>query len=150
MKIKRFFQDHSVPIVLLLVALVTYGLFLPWLGFYWDDWPVLMMYKFFGTNAYADFYAYDRPFSFWTYLVTMPVLGLNPIAWQLFGILLRWLTAVFIWLSLRLLWPERKREMTWIAILFLVYPVFYFNSFRLRSVSTGFVSFYLQFPCGPC
>jgi hypothetical protein len=140
MKIKRLAQDHSVPLILLLVTLVTYGLFIPWLGFYWDDWPVLMMYKFFGTGAYADFYTYDRPFSFWTYLVTIPVLGLRPLAWQLFGILLRWLTALFIWLSLRLLWPDRKREMTWIAILFLVYPVF-----SLQFISVAFSQHWICF-----
>jgi hypothetical protein len=140
MKFQRLFQDYSVPIVLLLVALVTYGVFLPWLGFYWDDWPVLMMYKFFGTSAYAGFYSYDRPFSFWTYLVTIPVLGLNPIAWQLFGIFLRWLTALFIWLSLKLLWPDRKQEMTWIAILFLVYPVF-----SLQFISVAFSQHWICF-----
>jgi len=140
MKIEKLFRDRSVPLVLLFVALVTYGLFIPWLGFYWDDWPVLMMYKFFGTSAYAGFYAYDRPFSFWTYLVTMPVLGLNPIAWQIFGILLRWLTALFIWLSLRLLWPDRRQEMTWVAILFLVYPVF-----SLQFISVAFSQHWICF-----
>lgn len=140
MKIKQLFQDRSVPLVLLLVALVTFGLFIPWLGFYWDDWPVLMMYRFFGTTAYESFYAYDRPFSFWTYLVTMPVLGLSPIAWQLFTLLLRWLTALFIWLSLRLLWPDRKQETAWIAILFLVYPVF-----SLQFISVAFSQHWISF-----
>ncbi|MGE5462508.1 MAG: hypothetical protein ACM3PS_04080, partial [Syntrophothermus sp.] len=118
------FPEKTFPLALLVICALAFGVFLPWLGFYWDDWPVILMSKFFGVNAFAEFYKYDRPISAWTYILTAPLLGLTPLAWQIFALVLRWLTGLFYWLTLRLLWPHRKRETAWVAVLFLIYPVF--------------------------
>ena len=130
---KLRFPEKTFPWALLVTCLLAFGVFLPWLGFYWDDWPVILMSKFFGVNAFAEFYKYDRPFSAWTYIVTTPLLGLSPLAWQIFALLLRWLTGLFYWLTLRRLWPNRVREPAWVAVLFLIYPVF-----TLQFISVAF------------
>ncbi|NCP88383.1 hypothetical protein GW781_12955 [bacterium] len=127
------FSEKNFPFFLFLMSILVYGLFIPWLGFYWDDWPVILMGKFFGVNAYADFYTYDRPFSAWTYLLALPLLGLRPLAWQIFTLLLRWLTGVFFWLTLRRIWPQHRLQTAWVAILFLVSPVF-----TLQFISVAF------------
>jgi hypothetical protein len=118
------FSDKTFPIASFVVCLLAYGVFIPWLGFYWDDWPIILMGKFFSPKAFADFYAYDRPFSAWTYIVSLPFLGLQPFAWQVYGILLRWLTGLFFWLTLRRVWREQRIQTAWMVVLFLVYPVF--------------------------
>lgn len=127
------FSDKTFPFLFLAVCLLTYGIFIPWLGFYWDDWPVILMGKFFGTKAYTDFYIYDRPFSAWTYIVSLPILGFRPLTWQLFTLLLRLLTGLFFWLTLRRLWPQQRIQTAWMAIIFLVHPVF-----TLQFISVAF------------
>src|SRR5512133_2723134 len=107
------FSDKTFPFIFLAVCLLAYGIFIPWLGFYWDDWPVILMGKFFGTKAYSDFYIYDRPFSAWTYIVSLPMLGLRPLAWQIFTLLLRFLTGLFFWLTLRRIWPQQRIQTAW-------------------------------------
>ena len=121
---KLQFRSWTVPLALLALCLVSFGLLIPWLGFYWDDWPVIYIGRVQGARGFLNFYQYDRPFSAWTYLLSMPVLGDRPLAWQLFTLLLRWLTILGMWWSLRKLWPRHTRQVTWMAFLFAIYPVF--------------------------
>lgn len=127
------FPEKKFPFALLILGLLVYGPFLPWLGFYWDDWPVILMGKFFGTSAFAEFYAYDRPFSAWTYVVSFPVLGLHPLAWQLYTFTLHFLSAIFFWLTLRRVWPAQRNQTAWMVMLFLVHPIF-----TLQFISVAF------------
>jgi len=121
---KIVIDDKKVPYIFLFILIATFGLLIPKLGFYWDDWPVMFMTQTQGTTGFWDFYQYDRPFSAWTYIVTTPMLGTNPMGWHIFTLLLRWLTVVFLWLTLRKLWPGNSRQTFWIALLFSVYPLF--------------------------
>ena len=126
---RRFFDrltldERAVPVALLFVTVVSFGLLIPWLGFYWDDWPVIYLTQTQGASGFWDFYQYDRPFSAWTYIVFAPLLGTSPLAWQIFTLLLRWLTAVFLWASLRIIWPAKPRQVFWVALLFAVSPIF--------------------------
>jgi hypothetical protein len=107
-----------------LLILVSFGMLIPWLGFYWDDWPVIYLAHLGKPAEFLEFYRYDRPFSVWTYLLSAPVLGTSPLPWHLFTLTLRWLAVVGLWWSLRGLWPERGRLVTWVALLFAVYPAF--------------------------
>lgn len=127
------YSDKTFPFLFLTVGLLAYGVFIPWLGFYWDDWPVILMGKFFSADAFIDFYVYDRPFSAWTYIVSLPLLGLRPFTWQLFTLLLRILTGLFFWLTLRRLWPQQRIQTAWMAIIFLLHPVF-----TLQFISVAF------------
>jgi hypothetical protein len=121
---KITFTDKSVPIIILLPMIGAFGLLIPWLGYYWDDWPVIFMYERLGVAGYWDFYQYDRPFSAWTYILSAPVLGTNPIPWHIFSLLLRWGTAVALWAVLRTVWPGKARQTLWIGLLFAIFPVF--------------------------
>jgi len=117
-------NDRAIPLALLFITVVSFGLLIPWLGFYWDDWPVIHLTHTQGTDGFRGFYQYDRPFSTWTYTVFAPLLGTTPLAWHLFTLLLRWLTAVFLWASLKQVWPNKPRQVFWIALLFAVCPIF--------------------------
>ncbi|HTX78967.1 MAG TPA: hypothetical protein VMC62_04830 [Longilinea sp.] len=121
------------PIVLLLVCLITYAYQVWGMGFYWDDWPVVYLARLNSAPAFWSYYSFDRPFSIWIYLLTFPVLGTNPLPWQLFTISLRWLSALGFWITLRGLWPRRSTEVGWIALLFVVYP-----GFSQQSISVAY------------
>lgn len=124
-KVSRFLRSNrSVPLILLLATLVSFGLLIPWLGFYWDDWPIIYMKQTQGIHGFWDFYQYDRPLSAWTYIVFTPLLGTHPLVWQIFTLLLRWGAAVFLWASLKVLWPKKGLQALWVALLFAVFPIF--------------------------
>jgi hypothetical protein len=117
-------RPWAVPFGLLVVLVASFGLLIPWLGFYWDDWSVLMTARMRGISGFWEYYAYDRPFSAWTYVVFMPILKTNPITWQIFSLLLRWGTAACFWIALGNLWPKHQREAVLAAFLFAIYPIF--------------------------
>ena len=121
---KTWLRHQVAPLGFLFLLVLTFGIFIPWLGFYWDDWPVLLTGRLQGAPGFWQFYQYDRPVSAWTYVVTHPILGENPVAWHLFTLLLRWLTTFFMWKTTTTLWPCHRPEATWSAFLFAVYPVF--------------------------
>ncbi len=118
------FRTWTIPLALLILCGISFGLLIPWLGYYWDDWPVILMTRLKDARSFWDFYQYDRPISAWTYIVSTPLLGTNIISWHIFTLLLRWLTVLGMWWSLSALWPQHKRKVTWMAFLFAVYPVF--------------------------
>ena len=121
---KRALPEWSVLFALLVVCLTAFGLLLPRLGFYWDDWAKLLVSRLFGLSGYWAYYAEDRPLSGWTHILLTPLLGPAPFNWQVFALLMRWLTAVGIWWTLRLIWPEHRRQAVYAALLFTIYPVF--------------------------
>jgi len=121
------------PLLFLIVLIFAFGVMLPKLGFYWDDWPPILIEKMQDTQTFWDFYQYDRPFSAWTYVALFPILGTKPLTWQIFTLGLRWLTTVFVWLSLRELWPTHRKQAIWAALFFALYP-----SFDQQAISVAF------------
>lgn len=117
-------NDWVVPLILLFVTLVSFGLLTPLLGFFWDDWPVIYLTHTQGSSGFWEFYQYDRPFSAWTYILLTPVLGTVPLAWYALVLGLRWMTSFFIWLVLKIIWPIKHHQALWISILFAACPVF--------------------------
>jgi hypothetical protein len=117
-------RPYLFPLLALLACLLAYGLLTPWLGFYFDDWPVITTLHTRSVNTFWDFYFGERPFSAWTYILAGPILGTRPLVWQMYSILVRWLTVLGMWWSLKGLWPQRQREAAWIALLFAVFPAF--------------------------
>ena len=108
----------------MLVTLLSFGLLIPWLGFYWDDWAKILVSRLFGLPAYFAYYAEDRPLSSWTHIFFTPLLGTQPLGWHVFTLLLRWLSAWGMVWSLNGLWPQARRQNLVAGLLFLVYPVF--------------------------
>jgi hypothetical protein len=121
---RSIIQRIPAPFWLLVLLLLSFGALIPWLGFYWDDWPVILTGKLLGAKGYQLFYQYDRPISAWTYIVTYPVFGDRPINWHVFSLLLRWGTSAALWWTLVRLWPASRREALWTSALFAIYPVF--------------------------
>jgi hypothetical protein len=118
------FDLSSVPLALLLFCLISFGVLIPWLGFYWDDWPAIWYLHVFGPAGFGDVFAIDRPLLGKLFMLTTPWLGSSIIGWQLFGVLTRWLSVIAFWLLLRGLWQKYPTQTTWAALLFAVYPGF--------------------------
>lgn len=118
------FDIKVLPLAFLLVLLIAFGPIIPWLGLYWDDWPSLWFLHFFGPSRFPDVFTIDRPLLGGLFVITTSLVGESLIAWQIFGILTRLMSALaFGWL-LNLLWSGRRFQTTSMVLLFLIYPGF--------------------------
>jgi len=114
----------SPPLVLGFVAVVAYGLLLPQLGFYWDDFPMSWIRYQLGPEAMTRYFSNNRPVWGWLYQLTTRILPQVPIYWQVFALFWRWLTGLLVWATVRELFPKRGRLALSTALLFLLYPGF--------------------------
>jgi hypothetical protein len=64
-------QPWFYPLALLAIGIAAYGLMIPRLGFYWDDWESVYLYRL-HNPAISFQYFYERPFSALVYLVLFP------------------------------------------------------------------------------
>jgi hypothetical protein len=118
------FSYRSFPFILLLICLAVFGLFLNQVGFYWDDWPAAFTARQFPSTEFWQYFADERPLSAWTYLLFAPLFGSSVLAWQIFALVLRFLTALSMWWAFSNLWPRQRRLVSAATLLFAVYPVF--------------------------
>ncbi len=123
-RLEAIFTDRYAPLFLLLITILGFGLLLPWLGFYWDDWAKISVARLGRLGDYARYYAEDRPLSAWTHILFTPLLGTTPLPWHIFTLLLRWLSAWGAWWCLNQIWPPARRQNLAAAVLFLLHPVF--------------------------
>jgi hypothetical protein len=107
------------------ISLLAYGLLLPFLGLYGDDWEFLYAYYRHGSAGFDEVVGWMRPYSVLVYSMIAPVLGLNILAYHIYVFILRWLTAVLVWKMIKLLHPDQDQSALWVAGLFLIYPAFY-------------------------
>lgn len=133
-------QSWFYPLFLLLVMLAAYGLWLPRLGFYWDDWQVVYLSRFNHLSVYWDYFLYDRPVSAWTYILTVPLLGMAPLRWQALTLVMRWLSVLgFCW-ALRGIWPRRVWQIRWMGLLLAVFP-----GFTQQTVSVAYSQHFITY-----
>ena len=121
---KPLLRRWAVPIAIFILLILSFGILIPWLGYYWDDWTFILTGRLMDVSGFLAYSQYDRPISAWTSMVSFPILGFTPIHWHIFTLLLRWGTAAAFWWMMTRLWPANRREAAWAALLFSVYPVF--------------------------
>jgi len=112
------------PILLLIIAILAYGLLIPQMGFYWDDLPISWIRYQLGPEALTQYFSMNRPVWGVLYQLTTRIISQVPVHWQIFAILWRWLGAVVVWGIARQLWKDKPRFALGAALLFLVYPGF--------------------------
>ena len=110
--------------ILLIAAILAYGLLIPQLGFYWDDLPMSWIRYQLGLEAMTKYFSTNRPVWALLYQVTTRILPHDPLYWQVFALFWRWLGAVTLWASVRTLWPQREKFALTLSLLFLLYPGF--------------------------
>jgi len=114
--------ERSIPLLFLIVTFVAYGLLLPLTGFYWDDWPFAWMAKFLGPWEFIPAFAQVRPFLGPIFFVTTSLIPPVPLYWQIFAIIIRFISGLSAWFALNQIWPHHKRQTLIVSLLFLVFP----------------------------
>ncbi len=122
------------PLALLGIVLLSYGLWIPWMGLFGNDLPYLWYYHRLGPWGPGAFASIDRPFSAAFYAGSTFLLGETVWLYHAFLLLLRGLSAVLLWWVLTLLWPERRRGAAAAALFFAVYPGFRQNPIALEFI----------------
>ncbi|RPJ43836.1 MAG: hypothetical protein EHM21_10970, partial [Chloroflexi bacterium] len=129
----------AVPLFLLFITVLAHGLLTPWLGYYSDDWLFIWTGQKLGSAGITRYFTTNRPVWGLFFQVTMPLLGSHPLAWHLFGLFIRWVSALACWWMLSLAAPrESRRVALWTALLLLVYP-----GFKLTPVPITFGHLFL-------
>ncbi|MDR3576733.1 MAG: hypothetical protein P4L50_22950 [Anaerolineaceae bacterium] len=127
------------------------------LGFYWDDWQVVFLSHIHSAQAYWQYFLSDRPISAWTYILTVPILGMQSTRWQIFNLLVRWAGVLSFCWALRGVWPARIWPIRWTGLLLAVYPGFtqqtisvaysqHFITFALYAISLGLMVWAVRDP----
>ncbi|MCL5428521.1 MAG: hypothetical protein M1347_01800 [Chloroflexi bacterium] len=134
-KLVVFFRDFHIPEknlpwLFLGICVLAFGLLIPSLGYYWDDWLTLYLMK---TNgAPGDFvYAAFRPLHAVLDVIEFLLLGSRPMGWHILSLVLRWVAVVLVWQVMRQLTRPNRELAAWISILFAIYPSFYQQSSAL-------------------
>lgn len=141
------FSEISIPLALLSACILGFGLLIPRLGFYMDDWPYVFYAYNKGIPSLKEMLFYDsRPGAAWLYMSAFRVLGFKPLHWHIAMLILRWLTVILMWGMLRKIWPTRTREITQFALLFSIYPFFMLQPSAVGSTHhwVGFVMYGLS------
>ena len=114
-----------VPCALLLANLVAFGLLIPYLGYYQDDWHFVYYAYTRGAAGLWELFNYDgHPLSAWSYVLGFQLLGFKPVFWHLASLMWRFLAALAFWLCIAELWPQHRKSTFAAALIFTVYPVF--------------------------
>jgi hypothetical protein len=127
-------SPFSFIFVMTLLSLLAYGLYLAWMGFYWDDWPWIWFSHVMGSAGMLQIDLAHRPVSGLVLWLGSLLVGENPLGWQIYNLVWRWLTGLALWSALRQLWPRRKQVIAWVTLIFLVYPGF---SHQFVAVNTS-------------
>jgi hypothetical protein len=116
---------YFVPIVLFVMGGISYGIFIPLLGYYGDDWS--MAWLAYRSHHLENFFLGNRPFLAYYYQFLTSFIGPAPWQWQVFAVFCRWLGAVLFWYLIVLIWPQRREIAGVAAILLLLYPGFWLS-----------------------
>ena len=125
-KLQKIITHETLFAILLIffTTLITYGVSIPKLGYYYDDWYLLWSGNSRGAESLITLFSTDRPFMGVVTSITYSFLGDKIINWHLYALLWRFIGgAAFFWIT-RLTWPDKKYISTIMSVLFIVYPGF--------------------------
>ena len=128
------------PFLLLVIAIAAYGVVIPWLGFYWDDWAFLFIRTQLGAEGLARYFSTNRPFIAWIPQLTIPLIGPVAWKWQVFHLVVRAAAAISLWQVIRMTWRKAGWMAFWAAALWLVYP-----SFDQQPIAINYSDFFILF-----
>ncbi|MBA4384148.1 MAG: hypothetical protein C0410_05380 [Anaerolinea sp.] len=126
-KLKKVLSNpRFTPVILLGLVVLSYGLFLPFVGLYMDDWYIIWFKNTFGALQFPVYFSLDRPLMGYFFILENFLLGNSnsPLAWQIFSLITRWLSVYALWGFLNTLWPNAKRQNNWVGLLSAVFPGF--------------------------
>ncbi len=105
------------------LSFIAYGILSPWLGFYWDDWPLMWMSHELGPESLQQLAAYHvRPLSGWWLWLGAMIAGEEPLGWHLIIWFLRAIAGWLFYYFGILLWPKAKEALIFAALIFTLFP----------------------------
>ncbi|HEX9017739.1 MAG TPA: hypothetical protein VF806_01040, partial [Anaerolineaceae bacterium] len=105
-------------------VVITNGLIIPRLGYYYDDWYMLWSGAARGTGLFVSLFSVDRPFIGVIYALVYRLIGENILGWHLITLFFRIVGGVAFYWILNLVWPKFKSLLVLAAMLFVVFPGF--------------------------
>ncbi|MDQ3005095.1 MAG: hypothetical protein M3R47_06880 [Chloroflexota bacterium] len=117
-------ETFVATLLILVTTAITYGVSIPKLGYYHDDWFVLWSGQMRGAESIIPLFSSDRPFMGVIYSFVYRLLGDTITNWHLYALVWRFIGGLAFFWILRLIWPEHKYMTTVMAVLFVVYPGF--------------------------
>ena len=127
---KRFlekinFSERNLPLAIIAAGILAFGLQIPSLGFFQDDWHFIHYGSAAGAQGMLEFLTMDgRPTAAWVYALGYPLLGFSPLPWHVLSLTLRLVTVLLAFRVLQTIFPERTRTNALATFFFLLYPAF--------------------------
>lgn len=135
-------SDLYAVLSILAIGVLIYGLYVPLLGYYWDDWPTVWVFNALGPTGVAKYFAGQRPVYGWLYGSLAPILGLSPIGWHVLALIFRSAASAALYVGFCALWPNRKDVAWMIGVLVLIYP-----GYSLQPIALSLFQYQISFFC---
>src|SRR5687767_8996398 len=89
--LQKLVKDETIiaTLLILLTTVITYGVSIPKLGYYHDDWFVLWSGQVRGAESLIPLFSTDRPFMGVVYSFVYRLLGDTIVNWHLYALLWR-------------------------------------------------------------
>jgi hypothetical protein len=141
---QRFLESNkSVPILLASLTILVYGVFIPFTGFYWDDWPFAWIAKFLGPAEFLPAFIGIRPFLIPIFYLTTSLIPPIPLYWQIFALFIRFLAGLSAWFALSHIWPNSRLQTLVAAFLLIVFPAYSQHWVAFTHINQEWIAFIL-------
>jgi len=139
---RRFFEStRAIPVLFAVITVLAYGLLLPFTGFYWDDWPFAWIAKFLGPAEFFPAFAQFRPFLSPIFFVTTSLIPINPLAWQIFALVIRFLIGISAWWTFKQIWHDKPVTALTLALFILIFPGYSQHWVALTHINQELIPF---------
>lgn len=123
-------------------ALTAYGLLLPSSAIFGDDPNFLWAYHRGGAAEFRPFMGWIREYGVLLYEALSPIFRESIPAWRGAALLLRWVSAILFFLTLRRAFPKRTALVFSAGLLFLLYP-----GFSQQAIPLEFILHFFSLSC---
>lgn len=109
---------------LFLFAVIAYIPKIQHFGYYNDDWWQIYGGEKFGVERFPGMYTSDRPARAYWHAFLFSLFGANILPYQILAVGIRYLGALALFWTLKLIWKKQVKEVFLISLIFLIYPGF--------------------------
>jgi len=142
--LSKYWDKLSFPLFLLLITLLSYGFFSLRLGYFLDDWYIILFKQRFGAEGFWLYFSEDRPLESIPYVILFSIFNDSPQVWAIFALVMRFVFSLTFWMVLNKFFPKQDRIWKWAALIFAVFPGFKFHNFSIMfSIFYMFFSFHM-------
>jgi len=137
----KFASKHHTPLLFAVITIISYGLLLPFTGFYWDDWPFAWIAKFLGPAEFNPAFAPFRPFLGPIFYFTTSLVPPVPLYWQIFALIIRFLIGLAAFWAFKQIFPKQQRIAFIATLLILVFPGYSQHWVALTHINQELIPF---------